>query len=71
MVDSKTSHDAKTLAFCSSIFKSEQSEHGIYFIDVNGRNVKRKHSWANIIEAKVVSIFVDFIHLNVYVYEIL
>lgn len=57
MIDSKTSSDAEMLARFNSIFLDENqtSEYGIHFVDVNGRNVIRKHSWANILEAQVVS----------------
>lgn len=59
MIDSKASPDAKLLAHFSPIFQdnSQSNEYGIYFIDINGKNVVRKHSWANIIEAQVVSIY--------------
>lgn len=59
MIDSKTSADAKILAKFNAIFldENQSSEYGIHFIDVNGTNVDRKHSWANILEAQVVSIF--------------
>lgn len=59
MIDSKTSPDAKLLLHFSTIFQdnNQSNGYGIYFIDVNGQNVEKKHSWANIIEAQVVSIF--------------
>lgn len=56
MIDSKTSSDAKMLAHFNTSFQCGK-DYGILFIDVNGRNVDRKHSWANIIEAQVVSVF--------------
>lgn len=57
MIDGKTSSDAKTLARFNTIFldANQSSEYGIHFVDVNGKNVVRKHSWANILEAQVVS----------------
>lgn len=58
MVDSETSSEAKMLARFDTIFldANKPSGYGIHFIDVNGKNVDRKHSWANILEAQVVSI---------------
>lgn len=60
MIHAETSLDAKTLTHISTIFSSEKtpSDYGIHFIDVNGKNVSRKHSWANILESQVVSGFV-------------
>lgn len=71
MNDSKTSPDAEMLTRFNSIFLDENqtSEYGIHFVDVNGKNVVRKHSWANILEAQVVSniikpfLFIDTWHL--------
>lgn len=70
MIDDKTSSDAKLLAHVSRIFsnKTTSSDYGIYFADVNGKNVDRKHSWANIRESEVVcgfhgDLFMDFMKI--------
>lgn len=60
MIDGETSKDAKMLAHFSTIFQSEncpKNRFGIHFVNVDGKNVVQKHSWANIIEAQVVSNF--------------
>lgn len=57
MIDSKTSSDAEMLARFNRIFvdANQSNDYGIHFVDVNGKNVVRKHSWANILETQVVS----------------
>lgn len=66
MVDSKSSHDAKILKHFSTIFENNKlsSINGIYFIDVNGHNEDRKHSWVNMVEADVVCIFICILYWN-------
>lgn len=63
MIDSETSSDAKMLTHLSTIFQdnNQSNDYGIYFVDVNGKNVAKKHSWANIVESDVVSIFLCII----------
>lgn len=57
-IPAEGSREAKTLEHLSQIFTSVDPEyptdHGIHFIDVDGRNIKRKNSWCNIAEAQMV-----------------
>lgn len=59
MIHATESREAKLLKHLSVIFKGLDFsiEHGIYFINVEGRDEKRETSRFNISEANIVSFF--------------
>lgn len=61
------SFEAKLLQHFCEIFTSDDPEYptnyGIHFINVDGKNIKRRNSWCNIAEAQMVRSF-DSIRFN-------
>lgn len=64
MIDAETSREAKLLKHLGEMFTDIQNPYGIHFFNVDARNEKRKTSWFNINEVRLVNIIAEFLGIN-------
>lgn len=56
-ITGEKSYESKLLKFISPLIFDRSNDFGIYFINVDGQNVKRNNSYCNPYEISVVSFF--------------
>lgn len=66
MVDAETSREAKLLKHLGEMFTDIENPgtYGIHFFNVDARNEKRKTSWFNINEVRLVNITAESLSIN-------